>query len=282
MSQGRLPARLLVMKIVARVMTLTFLIGLFVFSQKQLAGITRPSVAPELMVSMPLFAQVLLSGGDRHLAANINGFRVLVAETRKMNANDYAVQAKLQRDLAWLNPAHEDNYYIAAAMLPWNEELEASQYVLERAAKARVKDWQPPFYLGFNYYHFFKDPAKGALLLNEAVPRAYTQQDSWALQNIAARWLEKGYDTNTAARMVGSMAENAPLGAFRDYLHKRAERLEELALLQNLAIQYKEKYAKQLLSLDDLVKSGLIDKLPVDPLGKGFELDEKGMPVFIP
>lgn len=282
MSGGELFVRSPVIKMLVGTIVFIFAMGLFVFSQKQLARINRPSVAPELMVSMPLFAQVLLSGGDRYLAANINGFRVLVAETEKMDRNDYAVQAKLQRDIAWLNPGHEDNYYIAAAILPWNGELDASQYVLERASQARLHDWQPPFYLGFNYYYFLKDPATGAALLNDAAPRVKNQQNAWALQNVAARWLEKGYDTATAAHMVSGMANNAPPGAFRDYLQKRAERLEDLAFLQNLAVQYKEKYSKPPLALDDFVKSGLIDKLPVDPLGKGFQLDEKGIPVFIP
>jgi hypothetical protein len=51
-----------------------------------------------------------------------------------MKAEDYAVQAKLQRDIAWFNPLHEDNYYIGAAMLPWNGELDAAQYVLRKAS----------------------------------------------------------------------------------------------------------------------------------------------------
>ena len=47
----------------------------------RLSGAVRDPVQPELLVSLPRFAQVLLAGGDRHLAANLAGFRVLVAET---------------------------------------------------------------------------------------------------------------------------------------------------------------------------------------------------------
>jgi hypothetical protein len=65
----------------------------------------RATAAPELLIALPRFAQVLMAGGDRYLAANLAGFRVLVAETGRMNAEDYAVQAKLQRDIAWFNPA---------------------------------------------------------------------------------------------------------------------------------------------------------------------------------
>jgi hypothetical protein len=189
---------------------------------------------------LPRFAQVLMAGGDRYLAANLAGFRVLVADTGRMNAEDYAVQAKLQRDIAWFNPAHEDNYYIAAAILPWNGQLDAAQYVLRRASEARTFDWYPLFQYGFLFYHFRKDPATGAQWLLQGVPRVTNQQDEWALQNLAAIWIEKGYQTANAATMVDAMAANSPPGAFRNYLQVRARRLRDLAALQDAATLFRE------------------------------------------
>lgn len=249
-------------------------------SLRQLASASRTQGKPELLVSLPRFAQVLLAGGDRHLAANLSGFRVLVAATEKMGAGDYAVQGRLQRDIAWLNPAHEDNYYIAAATLPWNGEPEAARQVLRRAADARRDDWQPLFYLGFHHYHFLKDPAEGARLLLEAAPRAREEEDRWALQNVAAKWLEKGYSTATAAAMVEAMASSAPAGNFRRYLQLRAKRLQHLARLRDLAESYKARRGRPLTRIGDLVGAGLIDAIPDDPLGEGFSVDRDGVPVF--
>jgi hypothetical protein len=192
------------------------------YAQHRLSALARPTAAPELLISLPRFAQVLMAGGDRYLAANLAGFRVLVADTGRMNAEDYAVQAKLQRDIAWFNPLHEDNYYIGAAILPWNGELDAAQYVLRRASDARTFDWYPLFHYGFLFYHFRKDPATGAQWLLKGVPRVTNQQDEWALQNLAAIWIEKGYQTANAATMVDAMAANSPPGAFRNYLQVRA------------------------------------------------------------
>ena len=98
------------------------------------------------------------------------------------------MQARLQRDIAWFNPVHEDNYYIGAAILPWNGELDAAQYVLRRASDARTFDWYPLFHYSFLFYHFRKDPATGAQWLLKGVPRVTNQQDEWALQNLAVAW----------------------------------------------------------------------------------------------
>lgn len=256
------------------------LLAAYAAATNRLGKAPRSGVQPELLVSMPRIAQILLAGGDRHLAANLSGFRVLVAATARMEAADYAVQARLQEDIAWLNPAHEDNYYIAAAFLPWNGHLDSAQYVLRRAESARQNDWLPDFYLGFHYFHFMKDPAEGARWLLAGVPRAREQSDQWALQNLAANWTEKGYSPSAAAGLVGAMAASAPAGAFRAYLQVRADRLKQLADLRKLAVIYKERNGRGLAKISELVEGGLIASLPIDPLGVGFSVDSEGMPVF--
>jgi hypothetical protein len=253
---------------------------LFGWSQQRLAALPNESADPELLISLPRFAQVLLAGGDRYLAANLAGFRVLVAETQYMKASDYAVQAKLQRDIAWFNPLHEDNYYIGAALLPWNGELDAAEYVLRRASAARTFDWYPLFHYGFLFYHFHRDPATGAKHLLEAVPRANNVQDQWALQNLAAFWIERGYQTGNAAAMVEAMAADSPAGNFRNYLRVRALRLRDLERLQNAAKEYRQRFGRGLEKLDDLVTAGLLREIPKDPLGFGFGLDASGVPVL--
>jgi hypothetical protein len=254
---------------------------LYAAAQSALQDRRAEDATPELLVSIPRFAQVLLAGGDRDLAANLAGFRVLVAATERMTADDYAVQARLQRDIAWLNPAHEDNYYIAAAILPWNGEVEAAQWVLQRAAEARLRDWQPLFYYGFGRYHFFGDPADGARWLLKGAERATDQQERWALENMAARWIERGYQTGNAAQIVEAMARNSPPGGFRKYLHLRAERLQDLARLQEAAERYRREFGRNVSRLEDLVAAGYIERLPTDPLKFGYGVDASGTPILL-
>ena len=234
----------------------------------------------ELVVRLPLVFQIAMAAGDKYLAANLSGFRILVSETYRMGPDELQVQAQLQRDVSWFNPAHEDNYYIAAAILSVPELMPAAQYILRRAADARPDDWQPLFYLGFNKYFFEKDPIGGAQVLLEAVPRMRDEAESWTMQNLAARWIERGYSAGDAAQLVGRMADNASPGKFKRYLNHRAQRLRDLAALQALTQRYREIHGQPLTDLNQLVAAGLIERIPPDPFNRGYTLDEQGEPVF--
>lgn len=239
-----------------------------------------PDPRPELLVTLPLVAQVMFTMGDRHLAANLLGFRVLVAETFRMNAADFAVQARLQTDLSLLNPAHEDNYYVAAAFLPWEGRLPEAITVLERATAARPFDFLPVFHLGFLHFHFLGNPGLGAEFLLRAAARTKTPEDQWGLQNMAARWAERGYDLATAVRVVGSMAKSVPPGGFRRYLERRAGRLQTLLSLREAAAEFRQREGRSVTSLDELVAAGLIERIPADPLKAGFVVRADGEIIF--
>ncbi|MFY9327789.1 MAG: hypothetical protein WAO76_07195, partial [Georgfuchsia sp.] len=185
---------------------LAMALAVYALAGHQLDSRPRAAQMEEMQVALPLFAQVGMAAGDRYLAANIDGFRALVAEPQHMQAENFRVLGQVQRDVAWLNPAHEDNYYIAAAILPWNGQLDAAQYVLRRAIDARPFDWQPIFYYAFHLYHFKRDPVAAAEWLLKAASRAADQNDRYMLQILAARWFEKGYDPKVAIGVVEGMA----------------------------------------------------------------------------
>lgn len=261
-------------------LVLSMAFAAYLVASEHLGSRRQRGIEHEFSVRLPVPAQVLMAAGDRNLAANLDGFRVLVADTARMKKEDYALQAGLQKDVSVLNPAHEDNYYIAAAILPWGGQIDAAQFVLRRAAAARPFDWQPLFYYGFHEYHFFRNPVKGAESLLAGVARARDPQDQWALQNIAALWIERGYRLNEAASRVEAMANAAPAGNFRKYLALRAARLRDLDQLRGLAREFEARTGRKLLKLEELVSHGLIVALPVDPLGVGFALTPGGEPVF--
>jgi hypothetical protein len=246
-----------------------------------LQSIPRSNVDIEMQVALPRFVQVVMAAGDRYLAANMAGFRVLVAVDEKMREENYEIQGKLQSDVAWLNPAHEDNYYIAAAILPWNGQLDAAQYVLSRAIDARPRDWAPIFYFAFDMYHFQHEPLGAAQWLLTAAERASDENDRIALQNAAAKWFEKGYQPAVAAQVVDGIANQSRHSGFRKYLHLRAERMRQLSRLEDYAEKYYVRIGRRISSLKELVDTGFLSEIPVDPLGIGFGVDANGKPVFV-
>lgn len=264
----------------ARCLAAVVVLGIYAWSLSALRTQRQAPATPELLVTTPRVVQIIFSAGDRYLAANLAGFRVLVAETGRMKPADYAVQAKLQKDISWLNPAHEDNYYIAANILPWGGEVDASEEVMRRAVIARPMDFLPAFHVGFIQYHFRRSPAEGAKWIMIAAEKAADPTDQWGLQTIAAKWTELGYDTNTAAQLVDAMAASAPPGGFRSYLQQRAERLHSLARLREAARLFSLRHGGTPSQLSDLVADGLLPEIPHDPIGAGFTLTPSGEPVF--
>jgi hypothetical protein len=241
----------------------------------------RPPVSTEMEVLIPRFAQVLMSAGDRFLAANLAGFRALVVSTETMSAENYRILGLVQSDTAWLNPAHEDNYYIAAAILPWFGQLEAAQYILRRASDARTFDWQPAFYYGFNEYHFLKNPVVGAEWLRIAASHAKDELEQIQLQQMAAQWVTKAEDLELSIRLQRAMAKETRHKAFAAFLEKRAVRLENILLLDRAIGRYRELNGRPPSRIEELVQSSLLQAIPVDPFAMRYVIDGHGRVVAV-
>lgn len=252
--------------------------GIFGVAQTQLGHVKRPAAGAEIEVTLPVFVQVVLAGGDRYLAASWAAVRALVTETVRMKPDDYQILARVQQDASWLNPAHEDNYYTAAAILPWEGQVQATQTILRRATAARPFDVQPPFYYGFYMVHFLDDPLGAAEWLRRAALHLPDPNERLMLQDVAARWLGRSQDLDMAARIVDAMAAQTKRKDFADYLHKRSQRLRDLAMLRRAADEYRQRVGRPPNSLADLQSQGIVKRLPVDPLGIGYAVNPAGLP----
>jgi hypothetical protein len=254
--------------------------AIFLVASLNLRQHKRIDATSEIQVVLPLFIQVLMTGGDRFLAANLGATRALITESAKMQPEEYKIQAKVQVDASWLNPAHEDNYYIASATLPWNGQVEAAQIVLGRSSLARPFDYQPAFYYAFNLVYFKKDAAKAAEWLRTAAAKLENEDDRLLMEGFAARWLDRANDLGVAIAVVESMAKQTKQKDFRAYLLQRAQRLRGLLFLRNAATTYKQQYGRSIMSIEQLVSAGLIANIPDDPFGVGYALGSDGVPIF--
>jgi hypothetical protein len=252
----------------------------FVSSGQRLKLAPRQSVNVEMQVALPLFIQVAMAGGDRFLAANIAAIRALWVDNFKMQREEFKVLAKVQEDVSWLNPGHEDNYYIAAAILPWNGELDAAQRILARATLARRFDYHPAFYYAFHLLHFKGDAVGASNWMREAAEYLPEGNNRLQMQNLAAIWLDKADDLELAISVVGAMAKEANRGDFRRYLEQRVIRLQMLREMRAAAASYQQRFGRPITALTDLVASGIITELPKVPFGFGFAIDKQGQVVL--
>lgn len=248
----------------------------FIATTQRLKSASRQTVVVEMQVALPLFVQVFMAMGDRYLAANIAAIRALVVSTEKMKPEDYAILGKVQKDVSWLNPAHEDNYYIAFAILPQYGEVDAAQTILARASRVRFFDYQPAFFYGFNQWYYKHDPAGAAAWMREAALNLPDPDQQLTMQNMAARWADKAQDTELAIRVVEALAKEARRKDFRAYLETRVVRLRQLQQLKRAAATYHERFGKPVPNLQELVNFGILPVLPQDPFGFGFGFDRQG------
>lgn len=255
-------------------------IALFAVANAQLFSHPRTFPEQSLEVVLPRVLQAVMAGGDRYLAANINVLRSLLNPTAQDSHDHFIAQAQIQADAAWLNPRHEDNYYLAAAMLSWSGHVKTAEEILTRATESRPFDVLPPFFLGFDYFHFDQNPIEGAHWLYQAAARA-DEQNRISLSRIAARWAERGQDAKEALRMVILMRDQARGHALKGYFSLRIQRLEGLVALQEAAQQYVAREGHPPSRLEQLRDAGLIRVLPVDPLGLGYTLDSQGIPQLV-
>lgn len=228
--------------------------------------------ADELSIVLNVPLQIITSACDRYLAANAGVWRAIVVDATKMSPSTLSALAKIQEDASWLNPAHEDNYYIAAAILPWEGEVARGQTILARAMEARHGDILPAFFYGFNQLQFlgdWKGAYKAALIGAE---RAGNDGDRQLMTVMAARWSERSDDLDSAIRATKRLAENSKDKALQDYLRQRLRRLENLGGLRMAAREFERRTGQKLSSLDELISAGLISQIPPDEVGLGYEV----------
>ncbi|WP_303907577.1 hypothetical protein [Thiohalomonas denitrificans] len=227
-----------------------------------------PEVTDRIVISAPV--QLLVHGGDRFLAANLEVIR-LAATASGSNDRDSANYLTRAHSLAaQLNPCHEDNYYLGNAILSWGGMQEESLNLLERATECRFWDEVPPFFLGFNHYFFYRNIDAARHALEVAAGRA--SENAAALRKLAVM-LAVGQidDEKMALSYLREQIQSTDDIRLKEMLEKRLKRLEGLIALRQGQQHYEEKTGHSLQTPQQLIDSGIIEQFPHDPLGLGYE-----------
>lgn len=248
---------------------------IYVWVMGPLKALPRPQQADSLRVVMPGTIEVLLAGGDRYLAANIGVFRAMMVGGHVKDELSYSVQAKIQTQVAVLNPRQEDNSYIASAMLPWWGQVDAAQFILARATASRYWDFMPPFFQGFNEYYFNKDYQAAAELVELSAGRTEGLNRE-SFKAIAAKWYSLGDDPRAAIGIISALMQASSDPRMQRLLQARIDRLKALLVLRQAAERYRLEQGASLADLPQLLQRGYLEAIPEDPFQYGFQVDEKG------
>lgn len=223
-----------------------------------------------VVISAPVLSA--LYAGDRFLAANLETIRLSATGIDSGRADTFYL-LRAHKVVADLNPCHENNYYIANALLTWGGAVEEGGDVLERATECRQWDELPPFLYGFNQFFFNRNIEKAQHWLEIAAQRADRNAAGYRKMAIMIE-VEQIEDEQIALDMLKAEREQAEGAKLKGMLDKRIGRLEGLVTLRRAQRAYEQQTGNALEQPTALIETGILAQFPQDPLGIGYEFAE--------
>jgi len=173
-----------------------------------------------------------------------------------------------------LDPMFIDPYYFANANLVWDGHLvRETNALLDKGRVARDWDWLLPFYMGFNEFYFLDDNELAIKYLKEAASR----KDSPPLLPLLIVRLSYNQSRTESAILYVQhvLAQSKDENTIKEF-KKRLDALLAIRQLEIAADKYVGMFHKNPSAIDDLVSSGVVKVIPVDPFGGKFYIDKKG------
>lgn len=218
---------------------------------------------------VPAVVQVILYGGDRFLAASVESVRAAVSGS-ELEGRDGGYRLRAHRVVSRLNPCHLDNYWIGNAALSFGGAPDAGSELLGRATQCRFWDEMPPFMYGFNQKFFKLDVEQARKAIELAADRATTNAAGFR-QLAILMTVSSIKDANAAVDMLRYERDNSRDASLRALLDKRIERMQGLVTLREAKKAYEDRFGKRLTDPAQLLQTGLLAKMPQDPLRLGYE-----------
>jgi hypothetical protein len=172
-----------------------------------------------------------------------------------------------------LDPYNMDPYYFAQATYTWelNRAADVNRLLIHGM---KYRDWDPwlPFYAGFNAAFFLKDADAAASYLR----RAAEISGNKTYASLASRAYYLQGKTGLAIGFLEVMLENATDEVTRKVYAKRLQAFRAINLIEEARDRYFSELKVAAVNIDELLSAGYLGKLPQEPYGGAFYLDESG------
>ena len=178
-----------------------------------------------------------------------------------------AVYLLLKQSLA-LDPLFFQTGYYTQGLLAWRKGMhEKAVELLKYHAEKRYWDWEPMFYLGFDYFYYLKDNEKAVKYMRMAAERPGAPLIATTL---AARLAQRGGQTLTAIALLKEMYAQANSKALKDLYAKRLKAHLAIYEIEQTIERFRREKGHNPGSLEELVGSGILPALPDNPFGDHF------------
>ncbi|HBN26654.1 MAG TPA: hypothetical protein DD405_04200 [Desulfobacteraceae bacterium] len=181
-----------------------------------------------------------------------------------------AVYTLFSQSLA-LDPYFFQTCYYVQATLPWEAKMpQRAIELLEISKQHRPWDWQPGFYIGFDYYYFLKDNLNGSKYLMEASEKPGA---SPLLALLGARLSQKAGETKAGIVFLKTMYENEENEETKKQIKQRIDALKGVLILEKAIEKFTLKLNHSPKKLDELITAEILTALPENPYGDAYNYD---------
>ena len=186
---------------------------------------------------------------------------------------EYYNMFKMLETAVKLDPYNMDAYYFSQAAFTWDVgRAEDVNRLLEYGMKYRSWDYYLPYFAGFNAAYFLHDYADAAKFMK----RAAELSGNPLLINLAARYYYESGDSAIGMAFLDEMIRNSRNPQERKVYELRRKALEAVDEILIAMARYQAKYAESPKALNQLVDKGFLVRIPVDPYGGQFFIDQGG------
>ncbi|MCP4745895.1 MAG: hypothetical protein GY874_07085 [Desulfobacteraceae bacterium] len=229
--------------------------------------------AEALMVDPTLLK--ITSGEFKGLMADYLNLKAAIFQggSKEVSEEDWEALNMLFKQSIELDPYFFHTSYYTQGMMSWRNGMHKKAIdILTIHADHRHWDWEPKFYLGFDYFYYLKDNKMGAYYLTEAskLPNAPV-----IVASLAARLMQRSGGTLTAIAFLKMMIERAEDNATKGMLTTRLKAHLGVYQLERARDAYNEKMKHLPESLEDLVEKGFIEQIPENTMFDKFYYESK-------
>ena len=186
---------------------------------------------------------------------------------------DYMSMSRLLHGATRLDPYNIDAYYFAQSFLTWDvQQYKLANDLLDYGMKHRTWDWYLPYFAGFNSAFFLHDYIKAA----DYYKRAADLSGNNLFKGLAGRYMQESGQTDLALAYLFAMAKGEKNPALKKTYLTRLTAFKEVKRIEIARDRFHELRGAMPSSLEQLIASGLLSPLPVDPYGGRFFLEPDG------
>lgn len=216
--------------------------------------------------------------GFRNLFADLSWLgAVQVAGTRKLTRNEYDRLALMIQTVIQFDPRFKVPYLMGGLILGDSRaHVPEALKILQQGRANHPDDWRFPFYLGYLHYFSLGDPVEGGKALESA---AKIENSPPYLALLAARMFSEGRKPETALRFLNRMMKEENDPARLEVLRRRIREVvaeRDMQRLESAVDAYRGKTGRIPKALSDLVREGMIARVPEEPHGGRYLLFPDG------